>query len=85
MGDSAGGNLSAAVCLMSRDLNGPKICYQILIYPCTDGTLSSTSIDKYGEGYLLTKKMMKWFVDHYKSKEEDCIPLSFYAVNQKSK
>lgn len=71
MGDSAGGCLSAAVCLMSRDQNGPKINYQVLIYPCTDGTLSSASIDKYGQDYFLTKKMMEWFVDHYKSKEED--------------
>ena len=71
MGDSAGGNLSAAVCLMARDLGGPKIKYQVLIYPCTDGSLSSDSINKYGEGYFLTKKMMVWFIEHYKSKEED--------------
>lgn len=71
MGDSAGGCLSAAVCLMSRDLDGPKINYQVLIYPCTDGTLSCASIDKYGKDYFLTKKMMEWFVNHYKSKEED--------------
>jgi len=71
MGDSAGGSLATAVCLMSRDLNGPKIIYQVLIYPCTDGTLSSASIDEYGKGYLLTRKMMEWFMDHYKSQEED--------------
>ncbi|MEM9820565.1 MAG: alpha/beta hydrolase [Bacteroidota bacterium] len=71
MGDSAGGNLSTAVCLMSRDLGGPEITYQVLIYPCTDGTLSAPSIRKYGEGYLLTEKMMHWFLGHYKSKEED--------------
>ena len=71
MGDSAGGNLSAVVSLMSRDLDGPKISYQVLIYPCTDGHLSSESIDTLGNGYYLTKKMMEWFVDHYKSSDED--------------
>ncbi len=71
MGDSAGGNLSTAVCLLSRDLKGPKICYQVLIYPCTDATLSCASIDEYKEGYLLTKKVMHWFIDHYKTKDED--------------
>lgn len=71
MGDSAGGNLSAAVCLMSRDLGGPKIKYQVLIYPCTDGTMSSNSINECGEGYFLTKKMMEWFTEQYKSKDED--------------
>lgn len=71
MGDSAGGSLSAAVSLMARDLSGPDIIYQILIYPCTDGTLSCASVDKYGKGYLLTKDMMQWFVNHYQSKKED--------------
>ncbi len=71
MGDSAGGNLSAVVCMMSRDLGGPRIKYQVLIYPCTDGHLSSKSIDALGNGYYLTKKMMEWFVDHYKSSDAD--------------
>ena len=71
MGDSAGANLSTAVCLMSRDLGGPKISFQVLIYPCTDGYLSSDSIVDFGEGYFLTKKMMEWFIDHYKSSDED--------------
>lgn len=71
MGDSAGANLSTAVCLMSRDLEGPKISYQVLIYPCTDGYLSSKSITDLGEGYFLTKKMMEWFIAHYKSSDED--------------
>jgi len=71
MGDSAGGNLSTAVCLMSRDLDGPEICYQVLIYPCTDGTLTSPSIRHYGEGYFLTEKMMHWFLNHYKKTAED--------------
>jgi acetyl esterase len=36
MGDSAGGNLSAVVCLMARDRGGPVLRSQILIYPGTD-------------------------------------------------
>ncbi len=71
MGDSAGGNLATAVALMSRNLNGPKISLQILIYPCTDATLSQPSIDAYGNGYFLTKKMMQWFLDHYKASDKD--------------
>lgn len=71
MGDSAGANLSTVVCMMARDLNGPSIAHQTLIYPCTDGYLSSDSITELGEGYFLTKKMMEWFVDHYKSSDKD--------------
>lgn len=32
-GDSAGGNLSAAVCLKARDTGGPKVAGQVLVYP----------------------------------------------------
>jgi acetyl esterase len=42
-GDSAGGNLSAALCLKSRDTNGPKIKAQILIYPGLDGDTTKGS------------------------------------------
>ena len=36
MGDSAGGNLSAVVCLLARDRGGPALAHQALIYPVTD-------------------------------------------------
>ncbi len=35
-GDSAGGNLATAIALLSRDLNGPKIYKQMMIYPVID-------------------------------------------------
>ncbi|MFD8547909.1 alpha/beta hydrolase [Streptomyces sp. NPDC059649] len=35
-GASAGGNLSAAVCLMARDRQGPRIAFQCLLIPCLD-------------------------------------------------
>jgi acetyl esterase len=38
VGDSAGGNLAAALCMMTRDRNGPKIDAQVLINPATDLT-----------------------------------------------
>jgi acetyl esterase len=36
MGDSAGGNLAAAVCLMARDRSGPAIALQVLVYPAVE-------------------------------------------------
>jgi acetyl esterase/lipase len=36
MGDSAGGGLAAAVCLLARDRGGPGIAQQLLIYPMLD-------------------------------------------------
>ncbi len=36
MGDSAGGGLAAAVCLMARDRGGPAVALQVLVYPMLD-------------------------------------------------
>src|SRR5215469_1260006 len=38
MGVSAGGNLSAVMCLLARDRGGPRIGHQALLYPPTDMT-----------------------------------------------
>jgi acetyl esterase/lipase len=44
MGDSAGGNLAAALCLRTRRDRGPSIDCQVLIYPALDATLSSPAM-----------------------------------------
>jgi len=69
-GDSAGGNLAAAVCLMSRDRQGPKIGFQALIYPITDCDFERPSYRENGEGFFLTRREMKWFWNHYVSSPE---------------
>src|SRR5262245_62090440 len=70
-GDSAGGNLAAAVCLMSRDRGGPAIGLQVLVYPVTQYGLDTRSYRDYADGYLLTKNAMRWFWDHYLARPED--------------
>lgn len=64
-GDSAGGNLAAALCLRARDEFGPDIDFQLLVYPVVDCTLRHPSMEENGDGYFLTKAAMVWFVDHY--------------------
>jgi acetyl esterase len=70
-GDSAGGNLSAAVALMSRDRGGPPIALQVLIYPALDPTLSRPSFTTWATGYGLTRDDMRLFWDLYLSTPED--------------
>ena len=64
-GDSAGGNLAAVACLMSRDRGGPQIAFQALIYPITDCDFERPSYRTNGEGYFLTRREMIWFWNHY--------------------
>lgn len=63
-GDSAGGNLAAVVAIDARD-RGRALRHQLLVYPVCDATLGQPSVEENGEGYLLTKRAMEWFVAHY--------------------
>ena len=70
-GDSFGGFLAAHVCQHAREMGLRCPDLQVLFYPLIDLTLSSPSIDRYAEGYLLTKAMMHYFRDHYLHPDSD--------------
>ena len=65
LGDSAGGNLAAAIALHARDHGGPAIAFQGLIYPVTDYGWDTASYHENAEGYLLQRGSMEWFWNHY--------------------
>lgn len=70
-GDSAGGNLSAVVCLMALEKSSHMPVFQWLIYPATDMHMASQSHIDLAEGYFLTNDLMIWFQGHYLDSETD--------------
>lgn len=64
-GDSAGGNLSAALCLATRDEGGPAIAHQLLLYPVIDNDFTRASYVENATGYMLSSEMMQWFWAQY--------------------
>ena len=64
-GDSAGGNIAAAVTMLAKERQGPVIRFQVLFYPVTDAKFDTKSYDEFAEGYFLTREAMKWFWNHY--------------------
>lgn len=64
-GDSAGGNLAAAVALIARDRGGPALAFQVLVYPVTDCDFDRPSYKENAEGYLLTSESMRFYWDQY--------------------
>jgi acetyl esterase len=64
-GDSAGGQLAAAVSQAARGAGGPAIAFQLLIYPVTDMDFTTASYTENAEGYLLQRGSMQWFWAHY--------------------
>jgi len=71
LGDSAGGNLAAVTAIQARDLGTPKIAAQVLVYPTVDAQMKHPSITSNGEGYILTKELMDWFMTHYQKSDAD--------------
>lgn len=69
VGDSVGGNLTAALTLLAKERGGPSIRFQVLFYPVTDANFDTPSYEKYEQGYWLTREGMKWFWNNYTSKE----------------
>ncbi len=78
-GDSAGGQLAAAVALRARDANLP-LTLQALIYPATDYRSDTQSYRDNTEGPALTAAQMRWFWAQYvpdgaRADEPGCSPL----------
>ena len=64
-GDSAGGNLAAVVCQLAK-AEGPKIGFQLLIYPVTQlGQPEMPSMKENEKGYFLERDSMAWFTRMY--------------------
>ena len=64
-GDSAGGNLAAAVCLALRDAGEAGPIFQYLIYPAVDLACEHPSHRRLAEGYLLTRDGIDHCVGSY--------------------
>jgi acetyl esterase len=75
-GDSAGGNLAAAVALMARDRGGPALAKQVLVYPVIDHFSHAVpspyaSYSTNAKGYMLTSQAMEDFWDLYLASADD--------------
>jgi acetyl esterase/lipase len=64
MGESAGGNLSAVVCLLARDRGGPAIAHQVLLYPAVDLT-SIPPASASANTPFLSEREMKAYHQYY--------------------
>lgn len=75
IGDSAGGNLAAALCLMAKDRGEFLPRQQILIYPAVSNDYTENSpypsVRENGTDFLLTGVKLQQYLDLYQSSESD--------------
>jgi acetyl esterase len=69
-GNSVGGNMTAALALMTKDKNGPKIALQVLFIPATDASVDTNSYHEFGTGRFLALAFMKYGWDLYAPDEK---------------
>ncbi|MGA2792355.1 MAG: alpha/beta hydrolase [Roseiarcus sp.] len=69
-GNSVGGDMTAALTLMAKDRNGPKIAYQVLFIPATDASVDTESYHEFGTGRFLARAFMKYGWDLYAPDEK---------------
>lgn len=70
-GNSVGGNMTAALTLMAKDRNGPKIRHQVLLIPATDASVNTASYQTFATGRFLPRSFMKYGWDLYVPDEKD--------------
>jgi acetyl esterase len=70
-GDSAGGNLAAAVALRFRDEGGPPLAIQALIYPVINCDFDTASYHQFATGFGLTRDTMRYFWKNYLANPTD--------------
>ncbi|MFC4945097.1 alpha/beta hydrolase [Pseudonocardia sp. GCM10023141] len=71
VGDSAGGNLAAAVALWARDTVLLKLRCQVLVYPATEFAVDRPSWSEHADGPLITTADVMWFWGNYLRDEGD--------------
>jgi acetyl esterase len=59
--DSVGGTMAAVIALLAKERNSPSFKAQVLFYPVTDASLSTTFYETFANGPWLTKAAMAWF------------------------
>ena len=65
VGDGAGGNIAAAMTILSKQRRGPKVAFQVLFYPATAVDFELTSYQVWRNGPWLAKRDMEWLWDAY--------------------
>jgi acetyl esterase len=70
-GDSVGGNMTAAITLMTKERSGPQLAAQVLFYPVTDANFDTESYHQFATGYFLRRDAMQWFWDQYTTDETE--------------
>ena len=64
-GESAGGNMAAAVCILARERNYALPIHELLVYPVADNNLNTASYQQYANAVPLNRANIVYFTGLY--------------------
>ncbi len=64
-GESAGGNMAAAVCILARERSYPLPIHELLVYPVADNNLTTASYNQYATAVPLNRANIQYFTGLY--------------------
>src|SRR6516164_6183632 len=64
-GESVGGDMTAALCLLAKERGDVRFVHAGMYYPVTDAAMNTSSYEEFADGPWLTRKAMEWFWDAY--------------------
>ena len=64
-GESAGGNMASAVCILARERGGKIPVYQLLIYPVAGNDLTTESYNENADAVPLSRPLVQYFLNYY--------------------
>jgi acetyl esterase len=70
-GDSAGGNLAAAVTLLAKQQGGPPLAAQLLVYPNTCFDAGTPSLRQNDDPSMFNRRSVDWYWGHYLASPAD--------------
>ena len=70
-GESAGGNLAAVTALRAREAGGPRLSFQLLVYPLVDFDDDRPSMREFADDHFLTRDALEYFAGHYLGRAGD--------------
>ena len=65
VGESVGGDMTAALTLMAKERGDVRFVHAGIYYPVTDAAMDTASYKEFADGPYLTRKAMEWFWDAY--------------------
>ena len=70
-GESAGGNMAAAVCILARERGLTLPVHELLVYPVADNNLTTTSYNQYASAVPLNRPNIQYFTGLYFNSSAD--------------